>query len=288
MICNHCGTKIHGRIKEKKNERLYYCPSKERSWKQGNVNSKNRYKRGKNSGHGCDMTKSLSIPLTDHFVWTKVLEVISKSSLLKEEVKNRVLDTKLDSNSDNTAIIKKEKSKRTKILKQIEDIQSSIAEMETKYLLKKYDETIYKKIEKNLTKELKTLNEEMEQSRLKIKELGSQKKWIDWLSSYNDRLEEYEQYSPEQRKDFLEGIIDNIQVRYDKESNEHQLKISFVMPLVDDGIKYKTKDKSEGYDLVDGKRETGIRFQPPPSGRKGKNTPLLNYSTVTDFAKFRG
>ena len=125
------------------------------------------------------MTKSLSIPLTDHFVWTKVLEVISKSSLLKEEVKNRVLDAKLESDSDNTAIIKKEKSKRTKILKQIEDIQSSIAEMETKYLLKKYDETIYKKIEKNLTKELKKLNDEMEQSRLKIKELGSQKKWID-------------------------------------------------------------------------------------------------------------
>ena len=108
MFCDHCGTKISGRIVPKKNENLYYCPNKLRSWKQGNVNSKNRYKRGKQGNHGCDMKKSLSITLTDHFVWTKVLEVIAKSSLLKEEVKNKVLDTKIDSGSENNEIIKKE------------------------------------------------------------------------------------------------------------------------------------------------------------------------------------
>ena len=58
------------------------------------------------------------------------------------------------------------------------------------------------------------------------------------------------------------------------------IKIPVIVGIVDSGIKYKTKDKSEGYDLVDGKRETGIRFQPPPSGRKGKNTPQQNYFTV--------
>ena len=61
-------------------------------------------------------------------------------------------------------------------------------------------------------------------------------KWLDWLSSYNEKLDEYENYSPEERKVFLEGIISKILVRYDKESNEHGLKISFVMPLIDDGI----------------------------------------------------
>ena len=113
--------------------------------------------------------------------------------------------------------------------------------METKYLLKKYDETIYQKIEKNLSDELTKLNDEIEQSRLKIKELGNRKKWIDWLSAYNDRIEEYENYTEEERKIFLEGIIEHILVRYDKETNEHHLKISFVMPLIDDGIRYKLK-----------------------------------------------
>ena len=288
MYCNHCGSKISGRINQKKNENLYYCPKKERSWKSRSSTKKNRYKRGRVDGHGCDMVKSLSIPLTDHFVWTKVLDVISKSSLLKEEVKKTVLNEKFDTYSDNTEIIKREKAKRSKLVRQIEEIQLSIAEMETKYLLKKYDETIYQKIEKNLTEELSKLNDEIEQSRLKIKELGNQKKWGDWLSSYNERIEEYENYSPEERKVFLDGIIEKILVKYDKELNEHHLKISFVMPLIDDGIKYRTKDKSDGYELVDGETDTVIGWTPQTGGRKGKNTPQQNYSTVTDFAKLRG
>ena len=289
MICDHCGTKMSGRIKKSKNENFYCCPSKLRSWKQGNVTTENKYKRGKVGEHGCDMRKSLSIPLTDKFVWEKVLEVIAKSSLLKEEVKNKVLDTKIDSSSENNEIIKKELSKRKQLLKQIDNIQISIAEMETKYLLKKYDENIYKRIEKNLTEESNKLNEEMEQSRLKVKELGNQKKWIDWLSSYSDKIDEYEKYSPEQQKEFLDGIIDKILVRFDQETKHHHLKISFIMPLVDDGIKYKSQNIKDGYDLIDGKNDTGIAIQPPTAGRKSKlNTPSQNYSTVTDFAKLRG
>lgn len=286
MFCDHCGSKFHGRINPKRNERLYYCPSKHKSWKQGNVNSENKYKRGKVKGHGCDMKKSLSITLTDHFVWTKVLEVIAKSSLLKEEVKNKVLDTKIDSGSENNEIIKKELSKRKQLLKQIDNIQISIAEMETKYLLKKYDENIYKRIEKNLTEELNKLNDEIEQSRLKVKELGNQKKWIDWLSSYNDKIDEYEKYNPEQQKQFLDGIIDKIRVHYDEKTNHHHLKISFIMPLIDDGIKYKSKNKKDGYDLIDGQNHTQIGIKPTPRGKK--STHLLNYSTVTDLAKFLG
>ena len=60
------------------------------------------------------------------------------------------------------------------------------------------------------------------------------------------------------------------------------------MSLVDDGIKYKSKDKSKGYELIDGKKYTGIGFNPPSAGRSKKNTHLPNYSTVTDFAKFLG
>ena len=31
LVCDHCGSKISGRIVKKKNENLYYCPNKERS-----------------------------------------------------------------------------------------------------------------------------------------------------------------------------------------------------------------------------------------------------------------
>ena len=68
-------------------------------------------------------------------------------------------------------------------------------------------------------------------------------------------------------------------VHFDENTNEHYLKISFIMPLVDDGIKYKSKNKKDGYDLVDGSKDTAIGIKPTPRGQK--STPLPNYSTVT-------
>jgi len=56
------------------------------------------------------------------------------------------------------------------------------------------------------------------------------------------------------------------------------------MPLVDDGIKYKTDDKSSGYDLVDGETDTVIGITPTPRGKK--STHLLNYSTVIEYLGF--
>ena len=52
------------------------------------------------------------------------------------------------------------------------------------------------------------------------------------------------------------------------------------MSLVDDGIRYKSDNKKDGYELVDGKKYTGIGIKPTPRGKK--STPSQNYSTVTD------
>lgn len=52
------------------------------------------------------MTKSLSIPLTDAFIWLSVKEIVKDSSLLKEIFKKEVLE-KLSS-SKTTKNLKKE------------------------------------------------------------------------------------------------------------------------------------------------------------------------------------
>ena len=53
------------------------------------------------------------------------------------------------------------------------------------------------------------------------------------------------------------------------------------MPLIDDGIRYKTEDKSTGYELIDGEKDTVIGITPTPRGKK--TTPQPNYSTVTEW-----
>ena len=55
------------------------------------------------------------------------------------------------------------------------------------------------------------------------------------------------------------------------------------MPLVDDGIKYKSKDTKDGYDLIDGQNSTEISISKEKTwGIEKKLTPQPNYSTVTD------
>ena len=55
------------------------------------------------------------------------------------------------------------------------------------------------------------------------------------------------------------------------------------MPLVDDGIKYKSKNKKDGYELIDGQNSTTISISKEKTwGIDKKLTPLLNYSTVTE------
>ena len=78
------------------------------------------------------------------------------------------------------------------------------------------------------------------------------------------------------KKDFLKSIIQKIVVGYDKQSKVHDLNINFQLPV------YIEKNMES--------TATQIAVIPPKSGRKTKNqlTPISNYSTVTDFARFLG
>ncbi|MDB9971924.1 hypothetical protein OAE09_04625 [Alphaproteobacteria bacterium] len=51
--------------------------------------------------------------------------------------------------------------------------------------------------------------------------------------------------------------------------------------IVDDGIRYKSDNKKDGYELFDVKKYTGIGIKPQKLGVKPKsNTPQPNYSNV--------
>ena len=61
--------------------------------------------------------------------------------------------------------------------------------------------------------------------------------------------------SPQDKKEYLEGLIDKIVVNFDKDTNERSLDFRFKLALVNDGIKYKNATgKSVGYDIVEGEK----------------------------------
>jgi hypothetical protein len=125
--------------------------------------------------------------------------------------------------------------------------------VETNRLLQRYDEEVYSKIKSNLDAELKTKKDEIEQTRIRIKELGNQKRWLDWVEKYADRVGSLEEFSNEEKKEYLEGILQRIDVSLDKETNDHHLDLTFNLGLVGDGIEYKDPEKkSGGYEVVEG------------------------------------
>lgn len=253
MYCGECGSQMSGRIHELKNERHYFCPNKTRNWKKTKPSDETRYKRGNVDGYGCDMNRSLNIPITDEFVWKSVKQVIAESSTLKEGFKTEVLKSKFASDDEIKVELKNQKTKSSRLRSELGKIQSSIADVETNNLLQKYDAEVYAKIIQNLNEESVKKKDEIEQTRLRIKELGNEQRWLDWLEKYADHVGELNEYTDEQKKDYLDGIIERIEVRLDQETKDHHLDIIFRLPLVGDGIKYLDKnDKSAGYELVDG------------------------------------
>ena len=175
-------------------------------------------------------------------------------------------------------------------MKELNQVQSSIGDVETNNLLKRYDQEVYARIISNLDAELRSKKDEIQQTRIKTKELGNQKKWLDWIERYHDKIGVVESFSDEDKKDYLIGIIDKIEVRLDKGTNDHHLKIKFNMGLVDDGVVYQNPDKkSGGYTVVEGVSEKDLVIPYEEwRGGKRKNTTDLHHSTVTDLARLRG
>ena len=195
------------------------------------------------------MTRSLNIPITDKFVWDMVVDTVSNSSTLKEGFKNEVLKSKYAGDEENATQLRNQKIKTDRLMREIKQVQSSLGDVETNNLLKKYDEVVYARIASNLADELKSKKDELEQTRLKTKELGNQKKWLDWIAKYADRVVGLDDLKENDRQEYLDGVLDRIVVRLDTETKDHHLKITFKMALVGDGIEYA--DKSKGYSVVE-------------------------------------
>jgi DNA invertase Pin-like site-specific DNA recombinase len=280
LYCGECGNAMNARIHEIRNQRNYFCSAKTSGWKNATLPKDKRWVRGKVGSHGCNMTRSMNIPITDEFVWNTVVDTVANSSTLKIEFKDKILEKKNETDADIEDKLKKLKQKSLDLRNELSTIQSSIAEVETQNILKVYDEVIYNQIKIKLDEKYKSNKEKIEQTRLAIKELGNQKRWIDWVGKYAESVEDTDQFSPEQQQEYLRGIIERIDVYLDKETQDHHLDICFRLPLVGDGIEYvDAKDKTKGYDLVDGDTIGKVVLYKSLVDEKNKNKRLLGRQT---------
>jgi site-specific DNA recombinase len=247
LVCGHCGARYSGRLYKAQYRSVYYCPRLERNY----VNE------GTGRVEKCSNRRYLKIDETDQLVWDTVLEVLSHSNLFKEEVKKQVLGESI-THKDHAEEIKKLKRKLKVVEKDVADITNSIVNLETDKILKRRDRHELDRILRNVEDARIDLEAQREQLKVQLHGLESQNRWTDWLSKFGDRLGAMVDFTPQERHEFLKGVIDHIVVKtLDKQS--HELVIRFKIPYVNDSLVWRDANrKSLGYDLKDGDFGIGV------------------------------
>ena len=257
MVCGHCGKKMAGRIKPAKSEYMYYCPNKERAWaKEGE--SKTHYQRGT----GCGFDRAMNIPITDKLVFDTVVQLHKDSSILKEEVKKRIYAENGIKQITSVAEIKGYEKQLRLLQKELSNLQESIGHLEANRVLKRMDDKVFKIAMVRLNEQADSYKTDIANLRLKLRGESEKKQWVDWVKLFGEELDEKAKLTDEQRKIYLEGLIEKIECRFLPDTREHELDIHFKHPIVGDGIKWKdTKVKSKGYKVLEGSKTTSIKVE---------------------------
>ena len=99
---------------------------------------------------------------------------------------------------------------------------------------------------------METTRNDLDQCRIHIQEMVDQKRWIDWLGKFQEVYHDVDRLSPHDRKEYLEGVIDNLVVNLDPKTNEHGIDINFKFPIVGHRLEYdEESDRSKGYEVIE-------------------------------------
>jgi site-specific DNA recombinase len=245
LFCGSCGARISGRLYAEQYRSVYYCPRKERSYAVSNP-----------SNVQCSNRRYLKIEETDDLVWNAVISVLGRSHRFKEEIKRQVFPEGSAPNSaDEVARLKKAKKK---LSVEIAEVTNSIVTLETDKILKKRSTHEVERIIQEVEKFRLELQAKQELLDDEIVSLQSKTRWVDWLHKFSEKVSKFSEFSPEERHEFLQGVLKRIQV-FTEDKQQHRLRLEFAIPYVDDFLSWKKgKDGKRRYEINDGKQSEEV------------------------------
>jgi len=238
-------------------------PLMERAWVKNGGKSNTPWQRGT----GCGFDRSMNIDRADELVWRRVQELHVRSSLLKEEIKQRILKQQGLGQITDKGAKKKAETKVRRLQKDLAAISETIGNVEANRLLMRMDKISYTTTMQRLNEEQQRLQVALAEVKLQLQHETVRKKWIDWLDAFGEEVKNTSTYTDEQRKQYVEGIVERIDVRWMPEQREHEMTIHFRLPIVGDGIQWvDAAKKSLGYTIVEGQRTDTLAL-PKKDGR---------------------
>lgn len=231
LRCGHCGSWLSGIFSDLQSKNHYYCPKKERMWSKKAIRQDEKWVRGR----VCSMTRSLNIYAADELVWNTVVDVLSRSKIFRDRVKVALLGDAIGKGVDTVSEQNAAKARAKKLKLKVAKLSDALITAETERLTGALGSEQYPKVRANILRMKVEAEAEIEQVAEEIAGSKRKGKWIDWVSKFQNDIDNYKNYTPEQRKEFLAGLITVIDVNM-IDSQTHWLEIQFKIPLVEDSL----------------------------------------------------
>ena len=264
IVCNECGLSLSYR--KRGNSQQYYGRCSEYSWKH-NKNYLDNKKKNYNKTN-CKMKRSLNIVETDEKILDKIIDIITKSSIVREKYKIKYLSPKWDSETNNSKRLGSIRSQLRNKRRELESLEDEQIQIEYDVRTKKISESIGSKLREKFKTSIEIVQEEIDLIKNEERLISESKGWVNWISKMEKDVKKIMNSSLEQKRDFINRNVQNIKVFFDEKSKEHDITINFRLPIVGDELIYDKKGiinetGFKDYKIKDGDRTVNFRFEKP-------------------------
>ena len=278
LICSGCGNMMRGKYQPSKNTNVYRCVTNENNYRDKRIDK-------------CENSKTIHRLGLEELIWVNILNIFGNSEIVKEEFRKKNLPKELNGDVIKKRIkenISKIKRRQTKI----QTIHKKLEENTIKNITLKISDNMFENIKVSVEKEIEKIENEINQLEIQNDLWLNDNVWEDWFDSFKLHFNKICRYTKsEDKRKFITDYIENIYVGWDGDNNTHNIKINFKLNIVKDKGELVSNDI---YKIKKGKKEIDInginlrKFNNHINKKRDSKTYLLNYSTVTDFARFLG
>ena len=264
IVCNECGLSLSYR--KRGNSQQYYGRCSEYSWKHNKDYLDNKKKNYNKTN--CKMKRSLNIVETDEKILDKIIDIITKSSIVREKYKIKDLSPKWDSETKNSKRLGSIRTQLRNKRRELESLEDEQIQIEYDVRTKKISESIGSKLREKFKTSIEIVQEEIDLIKNEERLISESKGWVNWISKMEKDVKKIMNSSLEQKRDFINRNVQNIKVFFDEKSKEHDITINFRLPIVGDELIYDKKGiinetGFKDYKIKDGDKTVNFRFEKP-------------------------
>ena len=264
IMCDECGLSLSYR--KRGNSQQYYGRCSEYSWKH-NKDYLNNKKKNYNKTN-CKMKRSLNIIETDEKILDKIIDVITKSSIVREKYKIKDLSPKWDSDTKNSKRLGSIRTQLRNKKRELESLEDEQIQIEYDVRTKKISESIGSKLREKFKTSIEIVEEEIDLIKKEERLISESKGWVNWISKMEKDVKKILNSSLEQKRDFINRNVQNIKVFFDEKSKEHDITVNFRLPIVGDELIYNKKGiinetGFKDYKIKEGDKTVNFRFEKP-------------------------